>query len=61
MHVHVHTPQAVAHGSTSAAASLSRDVAVRGRGLAGHLHKIKLENFMCHTNFELEFGCVGPG
>ena len=28
---------------------------VRTRGLAGHLKKITLQNFMCHENFEMEF------
>ncbi|KAF5830376.1 hypothetical protein DUNSADRAFT_14673 [Dunaliella salina] len=31
-------------------------VALREEGLAGHLKKIQLINFMCHHNFEMEFG-----
>lgn len=31
-------------------------VHVRARGLPGHLHKVKLENFMCHDNVEVSFG-----
>ena len=29
---------------------------MRRAGSAGHLEKIRLENFMCHENFELSFG-----
>ncbi len=28
----------------------------RSQGLAGHLCKIRLENFMCHEHFEMDFG-----
>ena len=33
-------------------------VVVRTVGIAGHLHSIHLENFMCHENFSLELGWV---
>ncbi len=29
---------------------------IRKSGLAGHLDKIRLENFMCHECFEMDFG-----
>jgi hypothetical protein len=32
------------------------DGRVRARGLPGHLRRVKLRNFMCHANFEMEFG-----
>jgi hypothetical protein len=28
---------------------------VRDKGLAGHVKSVKLQNFMCHENFEMEF------
>lgn len=35
--------------------------AARKIGLPGHLKSIHLENFMCHQNFQMEFGCVPGG
>lgn len=32
------------------------DSRVRARGLPGHLRRVRLRNFMCHANFEMEFG-----
>lgn len=34
-------------------------VRARKQGLAGQLKHIKLENFMCHEHFSMEFGWVG--
>ncbi len=31
-----------------------------GEQRAGQLFKIRLENFMCHENFEMEFGFCTP-
>jgi hypothetical protein len=31
-------------------------VAVRSKGLAGHLKSIQVQNFMCHQNFAMDFG-----
>jgi hypothetical protein len=32
---------------------------MRLAGLAGHLKKIEVVNFMCHENFTMDFGAVG--
>ncbi|KAF6260374.1 hypothetical protein COO60DRAFT_1700367 [Scenedesmus sp. NREL 46B-D3] len=31
-------------------------VAVRSKGLAGHLKSVQVQNFMCHQNFAMDFG-----
>ncbi|WIA29640.1 hypothetical protein OEZ86_012127 [Tetradesmus obliquus] len=31
-------------------------VAVRAKGLAGHLKHVQVQNFMCHQNFAMDFG-----
>ncbi|KAG2439305.1 hypothetical protein HXX76_004664 [Chlamydomonas incerta] len=45
----------VAVGATNAARG-NQGFVVRERALAGHLERIRVENFMCHSNFELELG-----
>ncbi|KAI8477371.1 MAG: P-loop containing nucleoside triphosphate hydrolase protein [Monoraphidium minutum] len=39
----------------SAATGSVRPGAVRPKGLPGHVKSVKLQNFMCHQNFEMEF------